>query len=76
MNRHLHHQPEPEGRLRPRFLDRRVLGHVEPRGDGAAYGFDEDELARLLAEASRGQVCRSPLAAEQEYLEPSALCFL
>ena len=76
MTTHLDHQPEPERRPGPRRLDLRVCRHAGVPLHGAAYGFDEDELARLLAEASATFPQRSPVEADLENLEPSALSFL
>jgi len=76
MTTHLDHQPEPERRPGPRRLDLRVCRHAGVPLHGAAYGFDEDELARLLAEASRTRLQRSTLEGELEKIESSALGFL
>ncbi len=43
---------------------------------GAAYGFDEDVLVDLLTESSRSLPLRSPIEAEMETLETTALSFL
>ena len=76
MTTHLDPQPEPERRPGPRRLDLRVCRHAGVPLHGAAYGLDEEELARLLAEAPAILPQTSSLEAELEKLEPSALCFL
>lgn len=76
MTTHLEHQPEPERRPGSRRPDLRFRRHAGVPLHGAAYGFDENELARLLAEASRTRLQRSTLEAELEKIETSALSFL
>jgi hypothetical protein len=57
-------------------LDLRVVTHGGRCAHGVAYGFDEEELARLLTEASASHPGSPSLPAEPETLEAPALSFL